>query len=392
MKRTVLALALLSAFPAFAAPAYYDGDDPNPAPLGYPDPTLTATLQQELSRKKLSVKNSATGATEVAKLSRVEKLGLLYAVGAKPGAEFDAMVEASGQFTPVEVIWEGDVLTYKVGPPRASVYGKASSKEDIQKKYGVGPFIDSGATWDNDSLYVVEQALATLTKEELTGVAGLPFHRMVSDPKKKVVRGMAIAMYVPDTSQIELYDYGMTADKRKFLGSVDKPMPLSVYAVVHECGHAIARKSQRGNRNDAVTIKAEYDEINAKLIAGKKKYDEDRAAYNKSKDPALRKSVEERGAELKKLVGDLAEKKKQFDAAASSMVKADTTGSPMETAFAAKLAVKDAPTIYGRTSIAESFADTLALYKLDQPALDRAAPGVSAWFASPVYTTLITGK
>lgn len=389
MNWTALALTFLTSFSAFAGTAYYDGDDPNPAPLKYPEPTLQATLMQEMGRKKVTAKNEATGESDVTKFSRVEKLALLFALGAKPGAEFDTIIEDSGQFTPVQVTWDNDVLSLKVGSPRAEIYGKASTKEEIQKKYGVGPFVDSGALWDNNSLFVVEQALATLSKEELTGVAGLPFHRMVSDPSHKAVRGTAIAMYVPDKSQIELYNHGMAADKRKFVGPVDKPMPLSVSALVHECGHAIARKSARGTRGDAVRVKAEYDAINQKLIGEKKKYDEDKAVYKKTKDQALGKSLQERGVMFKQLMADMNAKKKEFEGVAKQMVSTEKSGTPMERAFEAKLPLKDAPTVYGRTAIGESFADTFALLKLDRAALDRAAPGVSAWFESPAFSAML---
>jgi len=385
-----LVLTLLAAGPARADGAYFEGNDPNPAPLKYSEDVLLATLTQQLARQKVAtVKNLVTGATDVAKLSRAEKVAVLYLAGSKPGAEFNLMIEENGQYLPVKTWWDGDTITFKTGAPRKALYGKASSKEEIQKKYGIGPFVDSGARWDNDSLFIVETALATLSPAELEGVAGLPFHRMVKDPSNKVVVGVAIAMYVPEKSQIELYDFGIDADKRRFLGPLEKPVPTSVASVVHECGHAISRKGTRDTRLKAVEAKKEYDEINARLIAGKKTYDEDKATYARTKDAALGKALSERVPALKQLIADLAVAKKRFEPLAAQMTADESKGSGLERALDAKLPFKSSPTIYGRTSLAESFAECLSLHKLDRAALDRAAPGISAWFESPEYAALL---
>jgi len=375
---------------AAASTAYYEADDPNPAPLKYPDDTLHATLMQQLNRVRVTtVKDLATGATDVAKFSHTQKVAVLYVAGARPGAEMDIMVEEKGQYTPVETFWDGDTISFKTGQPRADIYGKASSKEEIQKKYGVGAFVESGSAWDNNSLFIVETALATLTKEELAGVAGLPFHRMPKDPSSKSVRGVAVAMYVPEKQQIELYDFGIEADTRRFFGTVDKVTPGSVASVIHECGHALSRKLARGQRGQAETTKAAYEDVNARLMAGKKAYDEEKATYTRTKDAALVKSLNEKAAGLKVLMAERTAKEKEFQAVAAQMVAGESKGSAIERAFDAKLSYRKSPTVYGRTSLAESFADSLALYKLDRAALERAAPGVPAWFESAAYTSLL---
>lgn len=387
-----LVLSLVLSPRVRANDAYYEGDDPNPAPLGYTDAVLTSTIQQEMKRKRVSsIKNLATGATDVAAFARVEKIALLYVLPTKPGAELDVIVEDGGKFTAVETSWDGEVVTFKTGEARAQLYGKASSTEEIQKKFGTGPFVESGAKWDNDSLYVVETALATLSPEELAGVAELPFHRMVKDPSNKATKGTVAAMYVPERSQIELYDYAMVVDKRRFVGTVEKPTPLSVFTLVHECGHAVSRKGARESRHRTTVAKQEYDEVNAKLIAEKKTYDADKATYARTRDQALGKSISERTPVLKQLVADLAEKKKKFDAAAAEMTTVETKGSAIERALDAKLPFKKSVTNYARTSIAESFAECLALFKLDKKALERAAPGIPAWFESPEYVALVKG-
>ena len=198
-----------------AGPAYYVGDDLPPGMEKLPNEQLEASIKLNFGKKQVKTLKKGDAAVEPGALSRAERIGVMYVLGTQPGGELDALVEDGGKFTPVELTWEGDTITVKSGQPRASIYGKASAKEDIQKKYGIGPFVDSGATWDNDALYVVETALSMLSPAELKGVAGLPFHRMPKDPSNKQVRGTAIAMYVPDRSQIELYDYAIQADRRR---------------------------------------------------------------------------------------------------------------------------------------------------------------------------------
>ena len=370
--------------------AYYDGDDPNPAPLKYTDETLTASLALNMKNRNVTAVKNAAGAVDPGKLSRVEKIALMYLVTTKPGAELDVVVEDKGQFFAVETYWEGDTFTVKAGAPREKIYGQASAKEEISKKYGVGPFVDEDAKWDNDSLYVVETALSTLSKIELEGIAGLPFHRLKKDPSGKAVRGTAIAMYVPEKNRIELYDGGIDADKRKFFGTADKPMPLSVATVIHECGHAIARAGNRVLKQQLIALKAEYDAMQEKLLADRKKYNEDKATYARTKDAALGTALNERGKVLQQLSKDAAEKAKTFQALSAKMVGEDK-GSALEKALEAKLPVKSSPTVYGRTSPAESFAECLAIYKLDRAALERAAPGVPAWFESAEYAALAKG-
>ena len=375
-----------------AGPAYYVGDDLPPGMEKLPNEQLEASIKLNFGKKQVKTLKKGDAAVEPGALSRAERIGVMYVLGTQPGGELDALVEDGGKFTPVELTWEGDTITVKSGQPRASIYGKASAKEDIQKKYGIGPFVDSGATWDNDALYVVETALSMLSPAELKGVAGLPFHRMPKDPSNKQVRGTAIAMYVPDRSQIELYDYAMQADRRRFFGSVENPVPLSVGTLIHEAGHAIARASQRGLRAEAEEVKKAYDEVNQKIMAEKKQYDADKATWQRTKDPELGKALNAKAASLKPLMEEMAQKKKKFEEVAAKMVAADRGGSPMEQAFDKEVPFRTAaPTVYGRSAIGESFADSFALFKVDRKALDRAAPKAGPWFESKAFEAMLSG-
>jgi hypothetical protein len=54
--------------------------------------------------------------------------------------------------------------------------------------------------------------------------------------------------------------------------------------------------------------------------------------------------------------------------------------SPLLTAYQGLLGKDDWPTLYGRTSLDESFAESFALFKTDPKALKRVLPKVFAWF------------
>lgn len=379
----------LLAFLLLSAP-YYNGDDLPPLPK-LADDQLNASLALNFKKLNVTTTKKAGAVVEVTSLSRAERLALFYAVGTQPGGELDVLIDDGKGMTPVEVIWDADTMSVRSGESRTTMYGKASSKEEIQKKYGIGPFVDSGSTWDNDSLFVVETALSKLSPTELKGVAGLPFHRMPKDPSGKRVRGTAIAMYVPDKSQIELYDYALAADKRKFFGSPDAPLPLSVGTLIHEAGHAIARSSTRDLRKQAEVTKKEYDDINAKLMEEKKQYDADKAEYQRTKNAELGKALSQKSASLKPLMDEMAKKKKAFEEVAAKMVAADRQGSPIEQAYDKKVPFRTAPTVYGRSAIGESYAESFALFKADKTALDRAAPAAAPFFDSKEYVALLGG-
>jgi hypothetical protein len=53
---------------------------------------------------------------------------------------------------------------------------------------------------------------------------------------------------------------------------------------------------------------------------------------------------------------------------------------PVLAAYARILGKNQAPTVYGESSIRESFAESFSLYKADPRALGRLLPEVLAWF------------
>ena len=61
---------------------------------------------------------------------------------------------------------------------------------------------------------------------------------------------------------------------------------------------------------------------------------------------------------------------------------------PVLAAYQRVKGTSEGPTPYGETSLAESFAESFALYRIDPPALQRVLPKVFNWFKSGKYLKL----
>lgn len=385
LRMTVLSLALASS--ALAGPKFYEGNDPPKTSVKALDPArLDRVLAGEFQAKKLVAKNAATGATGFDGLSLEVKQALLMAISMPMNGENDLIVEGKdGTFTAVEVLVEPPDVTFRFSAPRASLYGKAPSREELQKKYGTGPFIDSGATWGNDTLFVVDLALGKLSPEELKAIAGLPFHRMPAEPAGGVARGpgsRAIAIYRQDAagSRFEVYDAAPEKDRVRFNGSPDAPIPGSTSTLVHELGHAISRAGSRTEFSEYDTAMAELQAATIAFNEGQKKYNADRAEFQRSKDPELKKSLLAQAAAAKDEMTKVQALQKKVAEADAKRKKTLSGGSPLENAYIAKFPLADAPTLYGRTLVSEAFAEGFSLWKTDRAALERATPGAAAWF------------
>ena len=394
LRRRVLTASLFWCAPAFAAEAIYEINDPPVTSVkALDDKRLDSIIVNELKAKGVTAKNAVTGATGVEGLSREVKQALLMTVSMKPGSEQDLMVEsAGGKSTPIQVLWDDATLVYSVGTPR-DVYGAGPSKEELQKKYGVGAFVDDGAAWDSDLLFSVDLALSKLTKEELALIAGTPFHRMPKDPKGGGDRKLAI--YRQDSTlpqpRFEVYDASKAVDRVRFCGTVDAPFTQSAAMVMHEVAHALSRATSGDQMEQTKVARKALEDATTAFNEGQKKYNADRAEYAKSKDPELKKSLEARAATTKDEVAKVKELQKVWQDLQTATQRG-LQQSPTEAAFLQKLPLNKAPTPYARTLPSEAFAESYRLWKLDRAALDRAAPGISAWFDSAAFTDALKKK
>ena len=154
----------------------------------------------------------------------------------------------------------------------------------------------------------------------------------------------------------------------------------SAAMLMHEVGHAVSRAASRTQFADVATARAALEAASNAFNEGQKQYTADAADYAKSKDPELRKSLDARAAATQDDVAKVKALQKTWQDLQAAAKSTLAQGSAMEQAYLAKLPLAAAPTLYGRTAGPEAFAEAFRLWKFDRVALDRAAPGMAAWF------------
>ena len=344
-----------------------------------------------LDRRGASAPVWSPGDAVIGETSRAERVALLSVVGRKlVGSEIDVLVPSADGDVPVTVTWEPDgVVTFEAGPAVKSLLDETMTLEKLKARVPVGAFTELDAKWDGASLSLVEQALATLTKDELALVTGLGFRRARADGihRAKYERG-------DESNWVNVYDSAFAFSREMFTGSPQSPRADGLLTVVHELGHALAdvRFREKG-----VLSKAAADEYKQRLP----EVDAAAAAFNEKAQKLGPNPTGKGAAELKALDAALTAAKAQNEArfqkanaAVQQMLandRANAAGRPVEKAFAGVLEAKKSPTRYGRTNVKEHFAECFSLSKLDPAALRRVSGPAAAWFDAAQHVA-IAGK
>lgn len=329
----LLALCLLGPAPAQAAAPFYDN-----AVVKLPKVTakrkdvyrraVVASLQRGRIRsvslrsggktRKLAKRGDGTRSVKSIPLAGIAAV----AYTASPrfrGSELDLLIRIGDEKIPVSV-WhtgKGDV-TVGIGNPR-------DSRPRFKGKFPEDP----AAIARRYGTGKIKGGAGQWRARELRILAGA-LHTLTNKERKvlkdvKIIRGRAgrrgplnAGHYIWGTSgyKLVIYDRAFTFDSRAFVGRASDPRPFSAASIVHEVGHAIAAWPAR------------------RVL---EKGDVRRAAGLGRRGPVLKAYGKVRGK-------------------------------------------KKGPTRYGRTSLAESFAEAFALHKLDPSALRRWSPAVAEWF------------
>lgn len=321
--------------------------------------------------------------------NRAERIALLSIVGRKlVGSEVDVLVpQADGTSVPVSVTWEPDgVVTFESGPAVKSLVDATMTVEKIKSQFEVGDFTDVDAKWDGASLSLVQQALASLSKEELALVRGLHFRRGKAEGihRAKYSRG-------DETNWISVYDSTFAFANEMFTGSAAAPRAEALIPLIHELGHALA---DARFREKGVLSKAAADDYKRRLP----EVDAAAAAFN-DRAKALGPNPPKKGAaELQALDDALTKARadndarfKEADRLVKQMLandKANAQGRPVEKAFAGVLNPRQSPTRYGKTSAREHFAECFTLFKNDPTAMRRVSATTFDWFTAGTHVTL----
>lgn len=331
--------------------------------------------------------NKADAATDaLTDTSRAERVALLSILGRKMvGTEVDVLVpQTDGTSVPVTVTWDpSGVVTFESGPAVKSLFDATMTAEKIKAQFETGEFIDLDVKWDAEAYSVVQQALATLTKDELALVKGLTYRRAKSEGihRAKYERG-------EESNWVTVYDGTFLFRNELFTGSPQAPRAEALIAMVHELGHALAdaRAREAGKLSKAAAVEYKLHQPEADAIA---------AAYNE-KAAALGPKPNAKGtAELKALDDKLTKVKAENDARfkeADRLVKqmlandrAQQKGRPAEVAFGLVLNQKLSPTRYGKSKPSEHFAESFTLFRNDPAALRRISAAAADWFAAGTH-------
>lgn len=250
-------------------------------------------------------------------------LWLVLSIGER-GGEHDLRVRVAKRgTTPVTVLVDLDgrmqVITGRAEKPE----GKAPSEAEIAQRHG----LDGGlpGTWGERERRALDEALASLSDAEREVVRTVRFVRL---PKGQSPDQAAVYEQNGCKASIALFSSGLGSDRYRFVGEASAARSAALHAIVHEIGHAIEKAPSR--QRHCASDKARGDQKNALIREGN----------------ALGHD--------------------------NGVVRA----------YLDVLGGLPAPTDYGTTSDAESFAESFALFHVDPAALQRTRPKVAAWFAS----------
>lgn len=296
------------------------------------------------------------------------------------GEEFDLLVhtEADG-YTPVTALHELDgTIRIEMGPPLKTLLPPSElqpTREGIVKRFGVGAVRDGASSWRPLELYSLEQALTLLSRQELEITRNLSFVRHQGattestgpSSNKNVWGRYSGNLRGAQGREIQLFDSSPGHDSSAFIGEPEHPFPIVTMCLLHEIGHAIAdyariRMKQRRQQWTAVADG---------LVRDWKSW---RATNQLTAERAVQ--LEQRAASLKATEAELLQR-----SAAIRQQYREELG-PVLAAYEQVRNSEKGPTLYGRTRIEESFAESFALHKADPAALRRINPALAYWFAS----------
>lgn len=264
----------------------------------------------------------------------LRKLGLpergalwLALAGGERGGETDVRVRVAGKGSVPVTVQQGLDGSVRVISPRRGARDNqeaALSEEGIRDRFKLRGRLPG--TWHETERRALTESLELLAPAELELV-----RRIVWDREGRSRNGdeSRAALYEMKGCRavIYLYSSGVRADRFRFVGDPEAPKSAVVHAIVHEIGHAFEQAAAR-------------------------------RAYC---------AAEKAGGRAGALIAE---------------GNRLSNRSPVVEAYLGALAGLPAPTDYGNASIHESFAESFALFHVDEAALLRTRPGLHAWFAS----------
>ncbi len=288
------------------------------------------------------------------------------------GAEADLLIRRKGKRpVPVSVVndLEGHArVAYGAALPRP---GEAPSAKRLRTRFGVGPLREKGAKWSAEAMRALEASFELLSDEERRLLLALPFVRTPGNGM-----GDLGAQHIVENcgERINVYDRAFLSAGMRFAGEPTRPVPAAALTILHELGHALHARPGRlaycRYQRRFATLEKRIAALNAKIT----RYNGHVARRENVEATALRKRIARDEAEIKAM-------ERRVEAAGDESERL-TAGGPVLRAYKRVIGATPAPTRYGESSTAESFAESFALFHADPAALRRVTPKVHAWFGA----------
>ena len=293
-----------------------------------------------------------------------EPLALLGALrltlhSASPGAEMDLMIRIKGKYpTPVQVIWNHRTLVLEIG--EETIF--APQKEGV-----IGlKFVNGSGRWSAVEKAHVRHAIKRLGPAVITLLRDIPLRR---EKTKRVARVSKGGLYEQKGcfAQIKMYSTAFAGRHLRFAGTPSAPLSKTTSTILHEVAHAIHHTPSR----------VAYCELERR----QKHFESKRIQFNR----AVRKQdVTGSASTLRKQQSWFEEERAALEALLQKANRLSAQG-PILEAFSKQLGNRLGPTHYGASSVAESFAESFALYFSDRPALTRIWSDMTQWFDQQHY-------
>ena len=207
------------------------------------DPIRAIKKQKNFSAVKniVLVKGATEKKTSLDKLSLVSKHALwVFIQNYSVGTEWDFILTFTDKKrfrTSVSLEPDGTLRVHE--GVRHHSQKPSLSREEIRKKYRLGPLIARSSSWSADNYAVLETALATLSDAEIAVIKDMPIVRE-KDQKGKHDNKTGLYIYTNSYAEILLFDKLYKHLEQGYSGTPNQPYNLGDVTLVHEIGHAIA--------------------------------------------------------------------------------------------------------------------------------------------------------
>jgi len=324
-------------------------------------------------------------------VSQQTLLSLSMALGTQlVGAEVDLLLSINDtKKQPLTLHW--DVATRRiqvlVGEPMTAFSFNTRLSPQIRR---TGQTTFTGNGWTTGGRRLVNAALARLSKTERAFVQDVPFARQ-NKPSAKL-RGRVQtkdrryrtmnAVYSEDASGARVVVFDSTFDEiQQFAGPITAPQPASLLTLVHEMAHGFARHPARKQMDAHRRLHRKFERQRAAFNRDVKERNQFAKAKRRETTKEIVQQLKSWDSRLTSQQRTLVRLKKSLKRSQVSLEQ--SAGRESRAARALGRVLKDvgrAPTLYGRLSMEEAFAECFALYHVDPEALVRTAPQVYAWF------------